>query len=241
MRNVQTRDCTPSIHIGDCGVGGSIDRQRTERAVAKRPVDAQQALAVQIALDRAGFSPGEIDGQAGTKTRLALSEFQKSSSLQSSGVVNEETLAALRVSPEPIVNYTITQQDVAGPVYRQDAARHDGSVEAAVARLHVCARGSCGEISQQPGADEEAESWRRVGSRRSDQGAGRRAVRAAVEDRQAGGGCKATAGANPAAGAKPLRQRKDRRCRRDSAGAVEVILSGATKSLVVRDAGGQDA
>ena len=29
--------------------------------------------------------------------------------------MNEETLAALRVSPEPLVNYTITQQDVAGP------------------------------------------------------------------------------------------------------------------------------
>ena len=77
--------------------------------------DARQMLAVQVALDRAGFSPGEIDGRGGPKTRLALSEFQKSANLQPSGVVSEETLAALRAPAEPIVSYTITPQDVAGP------------------------------------------------------------------------------------------------------------------------------
>src|SRR5687767_4576233 len=79
------------------------------------PVDAQQMLGVQVALDRAGFSPGEIDGRGGPKTRLALSQFQKSVSLQPTGVVNEETLGALRTPAEPILSYTITPQDVAGP------------------------------------------------------------------------------------------------------------------------------
>ena len=77
--------------------------------------DAQQMLAVQVALDRAGFSPGEIDGRGGPKTRLALSAFQKSASVQPTGVVSEETLAALRAPAEPVVTYTITAQDVAGP------------------------------------------------------------------------------------------------------------------------------
>jgi peptidoglycan hydrolase-like protein with peptidoglycan-binding domain len=40
-------------------------------------IGAHQMIAVQVALDRAGFSPGEIDGRGGPKTRLALSEFQK--------------------------------------------------------------------------------------------------------------------------------------------------------------------
>ena len=55
-----------------------------ERAETSRPpsVDMQQMLAVQVALDRAGFSPGEIDGRGGPKTRLALSEFQKSAGLR---------------------------------------------------------------------------------------------------------------------------------------------------------------
>src|SRR5687767_12361201 len=48
---------------------------------APSPADIGQMLAVQVALDRAGFSPGEIDGRGGAKTRLALSTFQKASSL----------------------------------------------------------------------------------------------------------------------------------------------------------------
>src|SRR5688500_135340 len=76
-----------------------------QQSPAKRPsVDVQQTLAVQVALDRAGFSPGEIDGQAGAKTRLALTEFQRSANLQVNGIANEETVTALRLPPEPLVN-----------------------------------------------------------------------------------------------------------------------------------------
>jgi hypothetical protein len=49
-----------------------------KRAAAPAP---QQMIGVQVALDRAGFSPGEIDGRGGPKTRLALSQFQKSAGL----------------------------------------------------------------------------------------------------------------------------------------------------------------
>ena len=40
--------------------------------------------------------------------------------------LNEETLAALRLPPEPIVTYTITPQDVAGPFIEKMPERHDG-------------------------------------------------------------------------------------------------------------------
>jgi lipoprotein-anchoring transpeptidase ErfK/SrfK len=82
---------------------------------SQESADVQQMLAVQVALDRAGFSPGEIDGHVGPRTRLALSAFQRAAGLQPTGASNEETIAALRIAAEPVTSYTITQQDVAGP------------------------------------------------------------------------------------------------------------------------------
>src|SRR5688572_26185346 len=93
----------------------SLAAAQKKPAPAAAAVDMRQMLAVQVALDRTGFSPGEIDGRGGPKTRLALSQFQKSASLQPTGVVNEETLTALRAPAEPILSYTIASQDVAGP------------------------------------------------------------------------------------------------------------------------------
>jgi lipoprotein-anchoring transpeptidase ErfK/SrfK len=99
------------------GIANAQQGARGRVTASKSPsgANAAQALAVQVALDRAGFSPGEIDGQGGTKTRLALSAFQSANNLPSSGTPDEPTLAALRVAQEPLVTYTISQQDVAGP------------------------------------------------------------------------------------------------------------------------------
>ena len=70
-------------------------------AQQKTAAGGTQALSVQVALDRAGFSPGEIDGLGGSKTRLALSAFQTANNLPSSGTADQATLAALHVAPEP--------------------------------------------------------------------------------------------------------------------------------------------
>jgi len=59
-------------------------------------------LKTQVALDRAGFSPGEIDGRPGTSTERAMSAFTKN------GGKPDDTLP-------PLVAYTITEQDAAGP------------------------------------------------------------------------------------------------------------------------------
>ncbi len=77
--------------------------------------DMRQMIAVQVALDRAGFSPGEIDGRAGARTRQALAAFQRSADLGADGALSEETIAALRVPTDALASYTITAQDVAGP------------------------------------------------------------------------------------------------------------------------------
>jgi lipoprotein-anchoring transpeptidase ErfK/SrfK len=183
-------------------------------------------LAVQIALDRAGFSPGEIDGKGGPKTRLALSEFQKSAALPPSGIVSEETLAALPPVPEPIVSYTITPQDVAGPFIdkmsrdmmesaKLPALGYTSALEALSEKFH-----SSPALLQKlnPGA-----AW----------AAGDAIKVPAVEPFEPPAkGDKPAATAKPAAGEEPGADTT-------KPGAIEVIVSGATKSLVVRDAAGK--
>lgn len=170
--------------------------------------DMQQMLAVQVALDRAGFSPGEIDGRGGPKTRLALGQFQKSANLRASGVVNEETLGALHAPAEPLLSYTITPQDVAGPFIgtmpedmmeraKLPALSYTSPLEALAERFHASpnllrtlnpdAKWAAGDTIKVP--DVEPFDL-------------------------------------PTKGVKP------------APGQIEVVISGATKSLTVRDAGG---
>lgn len=73
-------------------------------------------LRAQILLDRAHFSPGEIDARYGGNMRKAIVAYQQSKALSTSGVIDSNTWAALNTDDVPAMSvYVITEADVAGP------------------------------------------------------------------------------------------------------------------------------
>ena len=84
---------------------------------ATAPV-VSEVLATQVALDRAGFSPGEIDGRAGKNLQRALAAFQQSRQLPATGELDDATwqqLTAAGGDVPPLIDYTVTDADIAGP------------------------------------------------------------------------------------------------------------------------------
>jgi lipoprotein-anchoring transpeptidase ErfK/SrfK len=80
------------------------------------PTDPRErVLALQVALDRARFSPGEIDGVPGSNHERALRAFAQARNVEATA---EAVWAALADGAPTLVEYTVTAEDVAGPFRR---------------------------------------------------------------------------------------------------------------------------
>lgn len=103
----------------DQAAAGLTSESVNDASVATPVVAHSRGAAVlraQILLDRAHFSPGEIDGAFGSNMQRAIAGFQASRGLPGTGSVDAATWAALnKDSAAALTSYAITAEDADGP------------------------------------------------------------------------------------------------------------------------------
>ena len=112
-------------HAASHAATPALDAQAIDNAQFSAPSGKGRARAPgaatiikeEILLDRADFSPGEIDGKAGSNDKKALAAFQEANGLKPTGRLDAETWERLTAtSSEPaLMEYEIQPADVKGP------------------------------------------------------------------------------------------------------------------------------
>jgi lipoprotein-anchoring transpeptidase ErfK/SrfK len=119
--------CTVAAALASTTTGAEQRSSKPSPTPAVRP----DMLAVQVLLDRAGFSPGEIDGYGGTNTQGAIDAYER----ETGAAVADRAASA---AEPPTIRYTITAEDAAAPLVT--SIPEDMMAKARLARLGYTSR-----------------------------------------------------------------------------------------------------
>lgn len=89
-------------------LGGPVSGQQAEPALPRDTI-----VAVQITLDRSGFSPGTIDGKWGALTQQALAAWQEANDPKPTGQFDSTTGANFPACGPTTTNYVVAAEDIA--------------------------------------------------------------------------------------------------------------------------------
>jgi lipoprotein-anchoring transpeptidase ErfK/SrfK len=76
-------------------------------------ISRENVISIQIGLDDAGFSPGQIDGKWGGATKQALAARQQANDLKPTGEFDADTAANFPAGEANYTNYVVTAGDLA--------------------------------------------------------------------------------------------------------------------------------
>src|SRR5271163_1128254 len=94
----------------------SVIEDSTKTGAVGPGATGQRVVRAQILLDRARFSPGEIDGVYGDDFGIAVKGYQENHGLKATGTIDAEMWRLLEADAGPLlVTYTITTADEKGP------------------------------------------------------------------------------------------------------------------------------